>query len=33
MNPAMRVVEKRNFSLMHLVTRVHWENDRSKSHE
>lgn len=28
MNPAMRVVEKRNFSLMHLVTRVHWENNR-----
>ena len=28
MNPAMRVVEKRNISLMHLVTRVHWENNR-----
>lgn len=22
---------KRNFSLMHLVTRVHWENNRSKT--
>ena len=24
---------KRNFSLMHLVTRVHWKNNRSYSHE
>lgn len=29
MNRAMRVVEKLNFSLMHLVTRVHWENNRA----
>ncbi|MEO8641886.1 hypothetical protein [Pseudomonas sp.] len=31
MNPAMRVVEKRDFSLMHLGDRVHWENNRGHS--
>jgi hypothetical protein len=33
MNPAMCVVEKRNFSLMHLGDRVHWESNRSSSDE